>query len=110
MAYDQALAQDLRALLAERDDVVERRLFGALGFLVSGNLAVCAGGTGELMVRVGPDGHAAARERPGTSDFIMSGRVAKGWVLVDQSAIGSEQALAEWVALGVEFAASLPPK
>jgi len=110
MAYDDVLAQDLRALLADRDDVVERRLFGALGFMVSGHLAVCAGGTGELMVRVGPGGHAAARERPGTSDFVMSGRVAKGWVLVDQSAIPTEQALSEWVAQGVAFATSLPPK
>lgn len=110
MAYDQELAQDVRALLAARDDVVEKPMFGGLGFMVSGNLAVCAGHTGELLVRVGPDAYAEARSRPGTRDFVMGDRTAKGWVIVDPASIASEAQLEHWVERGVAFAASLPPK
>lgn len=109
MAYDRELAQDVRALLADRTDVVEKPMFGGLAFMVAGNLAVCAGHRRELLVRVGPDGYTTARARPGTSDFVMSGRVAKGWVVVDPSRI-SDGELGEWVEQGVAFATSLPPK
>ncbi len=110
MPYDESLAQDLRALLADRDDVSERRMFGGLAFLVSGHLAVCAGHAGDLMVRVGPDAYEAARSREGTSDFVMSGRVARAWVLVDPATIPDDTALRGWVEQGVRFASSLPPK
>ena len=42
MAYDEALARRIRELLADEPDVVERRMFGGLAFLVGGHLAVAA--------------------------------------------------------------------
>lgn len=41
MAYDDDLAQRVRALLANRADVAERRMFGGLTFMVGGNM--CCG-------------------------------------------------------------------
>jgi len=110
MSYDQAMAQEVRALLSDRDDVVEKPMFGGLAFMVSGNLAVCAGHAHELLVRVGQDAYEEARSRPGTKDFVMGERVAKAWVIVDPAALVSEDDFADWVARGVAFAASLPPK
>ena len=110
MPYDHELAQDIRALLAERTDVVEKPMFGGRAFMVSGHLAACAGHAGDLLVRVGPAAHEAARSRPGTGDFVMSGRVAKGWVRVDPAAITSDDELESWILQGVGFATSLPPK
>ena len=42
MAYDEHLAEQIRALLADRSDVTEQRMFGGLAFLVSGHMAVAA--------------------------------------------------------------------
>jgi hypothetical protein len=40
MAYDEALAEHVRALLAGEPDVTEKRMFGGLAFLIGGNMAV----------------------------------------------------------------------
>ena len=118
MAYDAVLADRIRDVLAGRPegaDVVERRMFGGLAFLVGGHLAVCASSTGDLMVRAsredwtawtsgaGPDGDAV---RP----LEMRGRPMTGWLLVAVDAVAGEAALASWVGRGVEYAAALPSK
>jgi TfoX/Sxy family transcriptional regulator of competence genes len=53
MSYDEPLAARIRQLLAKRDDVVEKRMFGGLCFMVNG--AICCGLTqNDFRVRVGP--------------------------------------------------------
>lgn len=53
MAYDERLAARVRALLASRADVSERKMFGGLTFMVGGNM--CCGVNGdELIVRLDP--------------------------------------------------------
>lgn len=54
MAYDDDLANRIRALLAAERGVEEKRMFGGLAFLVDGHMAVAASGRGGLMVRVPP--------------------------------------------------------
>ena len=59
MSYDEDLACRIRALFAGRDDVVEKRMFGGLCFMVNG--AMCCGLTKtDFMVRVGSDQYDAA--------------------------------------------------
>jgi len=41
MAYDEQLAARVRALLADREDVSERKMFGGLTFMVGGHM--CCG-------------------------------------------------------------------
>ena len=110
MAYDEDLADRIRALLSGRDDVTETRMFGGLAFLVGGNMAVAASGQGGLMVRVEPDETAELLEHRGVSPFEMRGRELSGWVRVHAEAVDEEPALAEWVGRGVAYAASLPSK
>jgi len=84
-------------------------MFGGLVFLLDGNMALGLSGA-ELMVRVGPDRSDAALARPHTRPFGMTGRPMKGWILVAPDALDGESGLAGWVAEGVAFARSLPPK
>ena len=55
MAYDEALADRVRELLAAESRVTEQRMFGGLAFLVGGNMAIAASGQGGALVRVDPD-------------------------------------------------------
>jgi TfoX/Sxy family transcriptional regulator of competence genes len=109
MAYDEDLAARVRALLAERIDIEEKKMFGGLAFLLSGNMSV--GVTGEdLMVRVDKeDAESLAAER-GARRFDMTGRPMRGWLLVAPSATAEDEDLERWVRHGEEFAGSLPPK
>jgi hypothetical protein len=109
MAYDEALAERVREQLAPEQAIGEKAMFGGLAFLVEGNMAVGLSGD-ELMVRVGPDASDDALARPHTRLFDMTGRPMKGWILVAPEGVAEDDDLAAWVARGVDFARSLPPK
>jgi hypothetical protein len=108
VAYDERLADRLRALLAPHG-VDERRMFGGLAFLLGGNM--CCGVVGErLMVRVGPDAHASCLEMPHCRPMDFTGRPSRGMVYVEPAGLADEPALAAWVGRGIAFASSLPAK
>lgn len=109
MAYDEGLAQRLREQLVEDPGLTEREMFGGIGFMLDGNMAVGVLGD-ELLVRVGPQGHDQAMADPYTRVFDFTGRPMKGWAVVAADGYADDDALGEWVAKGVAFARSLPPK
>lgn len=55
MAYDNELADRIRASLAPVRGVDEKPMFGGLAFLVNGHMAVAVSGQGGLLVRVRPN-------------------------------------------------------
>ncbi len=109
MAFDEQLAERVRALLSGRVDVDERRMFGGLGLLIAGNM--CVGVIGEdLIVRLDPDDAAAALAEPGARPFDFTGRPMRGWLFVGPDATAEDGDLERWVRRAEAFAASLPPK
>lgn len=110
LPYDPDLANRIREELADVQGVTERRMFGGLGFLIAGNLAVSASGQGGLLVRVGPGSSDEALARPHTSLMETRGRALPGWVRVAPAGIRTKRELAPWVRRGVDFAGTLPAK
>jgi len=110
MAYDEDLADRIRALIPDPDGVTERKMFGGHAFLLDGHMAVAASGQGGLMVRVDPDETDTLVTEDGVARFEMRGRSLNGWLLVEPSAVGSDQQLKRWVDVGLTYAGSLPPK
>jgi hypothetical protein len=110
VAYDERLAERIRALVQAEDGVTEMRAFGGLAFLVDGNIAVSASGQGGLMVRVDPDEWEVLAGEPHTGPFEMRGREMTGWLRVDLEAVSTDAELERWVARGVSYARTLPSK
>jgi hypothetical protein len=109
MAYDEALAERVRELLALREGVSEREMFGGIAFMVGGNMA-CGVHGDELIVRLERDDAEKALEEPHVRVFDITGRPMKGWLLVGPEATAADGELAGWVDAGADYAASLPPK
>ena len=109
MAYDEELAERVRDVVATEADVSEKRMFGGLAFLIHGRMAVAAT-DGGLLLRVDPRHTDELVEAPDVGRFVMRGRELDGWLRVGAGAVGTDEALREWVAHGVRYAASLPPK
>lgn len=109
MAYDEALAERIRDLLADEPGATERKMFGGLGFMIDGHMAVAAGSHGSLMLRVDP---AVEHDLPPehVAPMEMQGRPLKGWLLVDAEHLADDTALADLVARGVAYVRTLPPK
>lgn len=108
MAYDEVLAERVRELLEDTDVAVAKKMFGGLVFTVQGNTVVGVVGD-ELLVRVGPDSTPQALARPGARPYEFRGRVSKGWVMVSGEVL-DDDVLGDWLQLGREAAAELPPK
>src|SRR5512140_3014270 len=103
MAYDELLGVRIRAALGPLPGLEEKKMFGGIGFLVNGNLA-CGVHKNNLIVRVGPEKHAAALARPHTIPFDMTGRPMAGWVMVEPQGCATESELKAWVEQGLAFA------
>ena len=110
MAYDEELAERIRELLATDHDVVEKKMFGGLAFLIGGNMSVSASGQGGMLLRCDPAQTEALISEPHVERFEMRGRAMDGWLRVDAQAVGTREELARWVAVGVDYARRLPPK
>jgi TfoX/Sxy family transcriptional regulator of competence genes len=110
VAYDEALADRIRELLAGESDVSETRMFGGLAFLIAGNMAVAASGQGGLMVRVDPAKSDSLVAKTGAYPMEMRGRPMQGWLRVNTEDVRTMRQLAKWVELGTARARSLPPK
>jgi TfoX/Sxy family transcriptional regulator of competence genes len=109
VAYDEALAGRVRAVLAPRDGVSERKMFGGIAFMLSGNMAVGVIGD-DLMVRLGKGDAERALKEPHVRPMDFTGRPMKTSVYVDPGGTADDADLASWVDAGAGFAASLPPK
>ena len=109
MAYDEVLAGRIRDVLSQQPDLVEKKMFGGVGFMVQGNMA-CGVHKDMLIVRVGPNAYEETMKYPHTRPFDMTGRAMKGWVMVESDGFASQEDLEEWVIAGLNFALTLPPK
>ncbi len=110
MAYDEDLAQRIRALVGTQRDLTEKKMFGGLAFLVAGNMAVAASGQGGILVRVGPERSEQLEATTTASVAVMRGRPMPGWLRVGSDEVRTKRQLVKWVDLGIGFARSLPPK
>jgi TfoX/Sxy family transcriptional regulator of competence genes len=109
MAFDEALADRIRDVLASRPEVTERKMFGGIAFMLAGNMAVGVIGE-DLMVRLDPDDAEKALGEPHARPMDFTGRPAKNMVYVDAEGTASDEDLAAWVEAGAAHAASLPPR
>jgi TfoX/Sxy family transcriptional regulator of competence genes len=110
VAYDEDLADRIRALLEHEPGLTEKKMFGGLAFLIRGNMAVAASGQGGLLVRADPDTSHGLLATAGVHLMEMRGRQMQGWLRVDDEAIRTKRQLGKWVRLGAGYARTLSPK
>ena len=107
MAFDESLAARIRDALARKKGVVEKKMFGGVGFLLHGNMLVGVWKE-SLVARLGPDQGEAALKQPHVKDFDITGRAMKGWVLVGPEGVEDDDELSGWVQRAVKFVGMLP--
>jgi TfoX/Sxy family transcriptional regulator of competence genes len=110
VAYDEALAERIRKLVAGERGVTEQKMFGGLAFLVGGNMAVAASGEGGALVRVDPERSDALVASSNARPMVMRGREMAGWLRIGSEDLRTKRQLETWVRLGVTYARALPAK
>jgi hypothetical protein len=110
VAYDEELADRVRALIGGQAGLTEQKMFGGLAFLVGGNMAVAASGQGGLLVRADPAESDTLVATTNASLMEMRGRQMRGWLRVGAEDVRRDEELATWVGVGTAYARSLPAK
>jgi len=109
MPYDLELAERVEQALARKRNIVCKRMFGGLAFLLRGNM--CVGiWQHSLIVRVGKDDYLDALAEPFTEEFDITGKALTGWVMVDPEGVETAADLARWIERGIAFVKTLPAK
>jgi hypothetical protein len=109
MAYDVELAERVERVLKGKRNVVCKKMFGGLGFMVRGNM--CVGiWQQSLVARVGAEDYLDALAEPFTEEFDITGKPLTGWVMVNPEGLETEAALAEWIGRAMAFVKTLPAK
>ncbi len=109
MPYSESLAARIRDVLTGRHGITERKMFGGIVFMLHGNMCVGVWQT-SMIARLGPEQAAAALEAPNVSEFDVTGRPMKGWVVIEAEGIDTDGQLRGWVERAVEFVGTLPRK
>lgn len=109
MAYDAGLVERLRDALSGQEELIEKKMFGGVAFMVRGNMA-CGVLEDGLIVRVGRERYGEAVMEPHTKPLDITGRPMTGWVVVESLGQASDEDLERWVKEGVAFALTLPAK
>jgi hypothetical protein len=103
MAYDPTTADRVRAVLADRTDVEEKRIIGGgLGFMVGGQLC-CAVTTNGMTVRVGATARDALLSEPHVVPHMVGKRQTAAFVVVEPEGLVDETQLRSWVGRGLDF-------
>ena len=108
MAYNETLAERVRALMADHA-TTERKMFGGWCLLYQGNMVIGIV-RDDLMVRVGPTNHERALARPHPRPMEFSGRPMKGMLFVDPAGTATDAQLEKWVRDAISFVETLPAK
>ncbi len=102
MAYNEKLANRIRAALAHMPKVEEKKMFGGLAFMVDNKMCITAG-VDRMMCRIDPAIHEEVIKRKGCNTVIMRGREYKGYVHVNEDSIKDKKDFSYWIELALEY-------
>jgi TfoX/Sxy family transcriptional regulator of competence genes len=107
-AASDAMGERLRPLVPK--GLVEKKMFGGLGFMLNGNMLVGTTAKGALLVRVDPERMDEALARPGAYAMHMGPKVMTGFIAVDSDALPDAAAIKAWIAYARAYVKTLPAK
>lgn len=103
MAYDEYLAERIKTSLKQKNvSFEEKKMMGGLAIMV--NDKMCVGVIkSDLMARVDPDIYEEALTRNGVREMDFTKKTMKGWIYVGPNGIDTEDDLASWIQLALDF-------
>ncbi len=100
MAYDLELEQRLKKICGE--EFQPKKMFGGVVFFLNGKM--CVGIHKDLLIlRVGPQKAEELLKKPHVRPMDFTGKVMKGWAMVEKAGFKSEAALKGFVKNAKDF-------
>jgi TfoX/Sxy family transcriptional regulator of competence genes len=103
MAYDEHLAERISGVLKEKGTSFEtRNMMGGLCYMINDKMALGII-KDSLMIRIDPELYEQSLKKKGVRHMDFTGKVLKGFLLVDPLAIDMQKDLEYWIQLCLDF-------
>lgn len=103
MAYDQHLEERISSVLRQKRVRFEaKNMMGGLCYMINDKMAVGIV-KDSLMIRIDPDLYEQSLRKKGVRQMDFTGKVLKGFLLVDPKAIDLQEDLEYWIQLCLDF-------
>ncbi len=102
MALNEKLTNRVRELLVDVDKVEEKKMFSGIAFMVDEKLCIAVR-CDNIMLRIDPALHDELVEKTGCAAMIMKGKDLDGYVIVDESVLGTKKQLNYWIKFALDY-------
>jgi hypothetical protein len=109
MSYNLDLEKKLDGLSTRYGTLVNKKMFGGIGYLMNGNL-VFGIHKQALVLRTSTESTDELLKTEFVSVFDISGWPMKGWLLVSPDGLKTDKRLLELLNLAADYVKTLPPK
>lgn len=107
MAADEALAEKVREFLNSQNELIEKKMFGGLCFMLRGHM-ICGIVSDRLMLRVGPESYEKVLKMENVAKMNFTGTPLKGFVFISKKGLQTKRDLTKWLKYGLVFNSTLP--
>jgi len=109
MTYNIQVEQRIDEVISTWPDMEKKKMFGGVCYLTRGN--ICFGiWQDQLIVRTDPTTAGNCLQLGHVRRFDVTGRPMKGWIMVSAEGWRSDDALNEWLVMGLNFSLTLTAK
>ncbi|MHC4778747.1 MAG: TfoX/Sxy family protein [Planctomycetota bacterium] len=109
MAYNEKLESKIEQEAKRWKGMTKKKMFGGICYLFGGNMSFGIW-KDQLIVRMKPEEAQEKLKKKGVKPFDVTGKVMKGWVMVDKGGWTKAAGLKSWLEIGKKHAKSLPAK
>ena len=102
MAYDEQLAQRVKAMLSKHGRVTPKNLMGGVTYMLKGKMCVSVHDD-RIMCRIDPMIQEEALKHQGARVMVMGTRKANGFVFVKKEALKDPKEFRYWIGLAIDF-------
>ena len=106
---DLGLAVRLDDIMSGMLEMEVTRMFGGYGFLINGHMCLSVWDD-RLVIRIGTDGWNAICNQPHVGPKDFTGKVMKGWAMIQPDGLSEDDDLRHYVDMAVMVCAVLPTK
>jgi TfoX/Sxy family transcriptional regulator of competence genes len=109
VAYNEVLAERIRAVLEDVDGVIEKKMFGGIAFMFKDKM-FSGVVKDDLMVRCLHEKYEELLEKSAARPMDFTGKPMRGFLFVGAEDLKTNKQLKWWLDLGMEVALNTVPK
>ena len=109
MPFNEELEARVSRIVSVWENTSAKKMFGGICHLINENM-FCGVYKNFLILRIGETSARESFKLPHVKPFDITGRAMKGWIMIDDRGLESDDDLKRWLIKAKQFALSLPSK